>query len=72
LTIAGDTFVDVRPGTTVCFVIHARQNDVVEPTTEPQIFMATIQVWGDHVALLDERDVYFLVPPEVEDPGGPD
>jgi hypothetical protein len=27
--------------------------------------MATIQVWGDHVTVLDERDVYFLVPPEI-------
>jgi hypothetical protein len=72
LTVSGDTYVDVIPGSTVCFDIVARRNETVEPTTEPQIFMATIQVWGDHVALLDERDVYFLVPPEVEDPGGPD
>jgi hypothetical protein len=72
LTVAGDAFVDVRPGTTVCFVIHAAQNTIVEPTTEPQIFMATIQVWGDHVTVLDERDVYFLVPPVIEGPGGPD
>jgi hypothetical protein len=72
LTVSGDSFVDVRPGTTVCFVIHAAQNVAVEPTTEPQIFMATIQVWGDRVTVLDERDVYFLVPPEIEDPGGPD
>jgi hypothetical protein len=27
--------------------------------------MATIRVWGDHVTVLDERDVYFLVPPEI-------
>jgi hypothetical protein len=44
----------------------------VEPTTEPQIYMATVQVWGDDVTLLDERDVYFLVPPVIEGPGGPD
>ena len=72
LTVEGDTFVGVLPGTTVCFHIIARQNDTVEPTTEPQIYMATVQVWGDDVTLLDERDVYFLVPPVIEGPGGPD
>ena len=63
-----DTFVDVTPGTTVCFDVIPRENTTIEPTEDPQIFMATIEVWGDLVTLLDERDVYFLVPPEI--PGG--
>jgi hypothetical protein len=60
-----DTFVDVTPGTIVCFDVIPKQNDTVAPTADPQTFMATIQVWGDHVTVLDERDVYFLVPPEI-------
>jgi hypothetical protein len=72
LTVSGDSYVDVLPGTTVCFDIVARRNETVEPTTEPQVFIATIQVWGDNVTVLDERDVYFLVPPVIEGPGGPD
>jgi hypothetical protein len=72
LTVSADTYVDVLPGSTVCFDIVARRNETVEPTTEPQVFIANIQVWGDDVTVLDERDVYFLVPPVIEGPGGPD
>ena len=63
-----DTFVNVTPGLMVCFDVIPKMNTTVEPTADPQTFMATIQVWGDHVTVLDERDVFFLVPPEV--PGG--
>jgi hypothetical protein len=41
-------------------------NVSVMPTTAPQLFRATVQVYGDGVTLLDERDVFFLVPPEIE------
>jgi hypothetical protein len=61
----GDTFLDVTPGTIVCFDVIPKQNDTVAPTEDPQTFMATIRVWGDHVTVLDERDVYFLVPPVI-------
>lgn len=72
LTVEGDAFIDVLPGTMVCFDIFAARNETVEPTTEPQIYMATVQVWGDDVTVLDERNVYFLIPPVIEGPGGPD
>jgi hypothetical protein len=61
-----DYFPSVLPGPSVCFDIHARINRTVPATREPQMFMATIQVMGDRITILDERDVYFLVPPAVE------
>ncbi len=57
-----DTFLDVEPGATVCFDVVPRSNTSVEALTEPRLFRATLQIWWDHVALADERDVYFLVP----------
>lgn len=59
-----DTFPDVRREN-VCFDIITRQNTTVEPTSEPQIFRATINVLGDGFTPLDSRKVYFLVPPEI-------
>ena len=67
-----DLYQQVLFGTPVCWRIFAKQNDTVMPTTDPQVFTATIQVYGDGVTLLDERDVFFLVPPEIVGPGGPD
>jgi hypothetical protein len=32
------------------------------------MFTATVEVHGEGGALLDERDVYFLVPPVIEGP----
>jgi hypothetical protein len=72
LAVAGDSYVGVTPGATVCFDIVPARNETVVPTAEPQIFMATVQVWGDEVTVLDERAVFFLVPPVIEGPGGPD
>ncbi len=67
-----DTFRGVTPGSPVCFDIVVKQNDTVMPTTVPQLFMATLRVLGDGFTELDSRDVFFLVPPVPEDPGGPD
>ena len=67
-----DYFVDVLPGTTVCFDIIPERNMTVEATTEPQVFMAYVDVLGDSVTVLDTRSVYFLIPPEFEGPGVPD
>jgi hypothetical protein len=71
----GDSFPDTFPGVTagqrVCFDIVVRQNDTVMPTTTPQLFRATLRVMGDGFTELDSRDVYFLVPPRIEPPGGP-
>lgn len=63
-----DVFVDLLPGRNVCWRIHVKTNQVVEPAAQPQMFRATIVVAGDGGALLDSRDVYFLVPPEIEQP----
>jgi hypothetical protein len=59
-----DTFRMVEGGTRVCFDIIVKQNDTVVPLTTPQLFRATLQVLGDGFTPLDERDVFFLVPPE--------
>ncbi len=67
-----DTFPDVPSGTRVCFDIVVKQNDTVNPTTEPQVFRATIRVLGDGFTELDSRQVFFLVPPTIKLPGGPD
>ena len=72
LTVEGDAYVSVLPGATVCFDINARQNETVEPTLVPQMYLATVEVWGDDVTRLDERAVYFLIPPDIQGPGGPD
>ncbi|MDY0000855.1 MAG: VWA domain-containing protein [Polyangia bacterium] len=63
-----DQFVQVIAGTPVCWRLVPKQNITIEPTREPQVFMATVEVWGDNVTLLDTRDVYFLVPPLVDIP----
>jgi hypothetical protein len=60
-----DYFPRVLPGVPVCFDIHAKRNVTVPATREPQMFMATIQVMGDGITILDEREVYFLVPPVI-------
>jgi hypothetical protein len=60
-----DYFPRVLPGTPVCFDIIPKRNVTVPATREPQMFKATIQVQGDRITILDERDVFFLVPPEI-------
>ena len=66
-----DTFRDVR-GARVCFDIVVKQNDTVMPLTTPQVFNATLRVIGDGFTELDSRGIFFLVPPTVLGPGGPD
>ncbi len=63
-----DTFQNVRPGQPVCFDIVPRMNTTVMPTLDPQLFRARIDVLGDGFTPLDNRDVYFLVPPRIADP----
>jgi hypothetical protein len=63
-----DYYQDVRVGTPVCWKVVAKQNTSVPPTDEPQLYRATIQVYGDGVTVLDTRDVFFLVPPDALDP----
>lgn len=64
-----DTFEDVAPGTPVCFDIVARTNTTVPPTLMPQLFRAYVDVVADGITVLDTREVYFLVPPELGGPG---
>ncbi len=63
-----DTFLRVRPGSPVCFDIIPKQNDTVPATLVPQVFRAQINVIGDGFTPLDDRVVYFLVPPRIPDP----
>jgi hypothetical protein len=58
-----DRYVDVTPGTPVCWRLIPKSNTTVEATEEPQLFHATVEVFGDGVTLLDTRDVFFLIPP---------
>ncbi|MCB9593470.1 MAG: hypothetical protein H6719_12120 [Sandaracinaceae bacterium] len=66
-----DAFPSVTPGTPVCWDVIPRQNDTVMPTAVPQIFEARLTVSGDG-SPLDSRRVFFLIPPEIPGPGGPD
>ncbi|MDB4964201.1 MAG: hypothetical protein JWP01_4200 [Myxococcales bacterium] len=59
-----DKFVQVRTGTPVCWRVVSKQNTTVPATEAPQLFRATVRVYGDGVTQLDERDVFFLVPPK--------
>jgi hypothetical protein len=61
-----DYFPSLLPGTSVCWDIHVKRNETVEPAPDPQIFRATINVIGDLFTPLDSRDIYFLVPPVIE------
>ena len=49
--------------------VVSKQNTTVMPTDAPQLFRATVTVYGDGVTQLDQRDVFFLVPPK--NPDGP-
>jgi len=61
-----DQYLGVTAGTPVCWRLIPKQNTTVMPTDQPQLFQATVEVYGDGITLLDERDVYFVVPPGVE------
>jgi hypothetical protein len=63
-----DTFLAVDPGDPVCFDIVPRMNATVAPTLDPQLFRAQVDVLGDGFTPLDDRVVFFLVPPRIPDP----
>jgi hypothetical protein len=65
-----DTFVDVSGGVRVCFDVVPKINTTVMPTREPQLFRARIDVYGDDITVLDDRAVWFVVPPKPPMPGG--
>jgi hypothetical protein len=58
-----DKFVNVLPGTPVCFDIFPAMNETVPEIADPQVFKAFIDVLGDAFTVLDTREVFFLVPP---------
>jgi hypothetical protein len=61
-----DLFVDVPPGTPVCFdIVPIPKNETIPEEPEPQLYPAFVDVIGAYSALLDTRDVFFLVPPTV-------
>ncbi len=64
---APDAFPSLLPGTPVCWDVIPRENDRVPPTSWPQVFRARIVVRGDG-SILDQRAVYFLVPPRIDLP----
>ncbi|MFH1811743.1 MAG: hypothetical protein ABIJ09_23590 [Pseudomonadota bacterium] len=57
-----DTYRDVGQGKQVCFSVVARDNSSVAAQDTAQVFHAMLQIWGDHVVLLEQRDLYFVVP----------
>lgn len=61
-----DSYLDVRPGTGVCWRLSAKPNDIVHETEVPQLFRASLRIMADDVTTLDTRDVFFLVPPVPE------
>ena len=65
-----DTFTDVSGGVRVCFDVVPKTNTTVEPTEVPQLFRARIDVYGDGITVLDDREVWFVVPPKPPVPGG--
>ncbi len=59
-----DAYPGLLPGIPVCWDVHpVPVNMTVPPTAEPQLFVAKLKVLGDG-SLVDDRDVYFLVPPK--------
>jgi hypothetical protein len=68
-----DTFPDsysaVRAGTPVCWRIAAKPNTAIAAADEPQVFRARIDIEADATTTLQTRDVYFVVPPTVPEPG---
>lgn len=57
-----DTYVNVATGATACFEVVARQNTTVPPRSMPTVYVAKIHIWADNASLVDQREVYFLVP----------
>ncbi|MBW2263239.1 MAG: hypothetical protein JRG91_14815 [Deltaproteobacteria bacterium] len=57
-----DSFVDVPPGTVLCFDVHVKHNHTVMSTTVPQMFPCEIDamVGGE---VMDTRTITFFVPP---------
>jgi len=60
-----DHFSVVEPGQSVCFDIVPKVNTTIPATTIPLVFRAVIHVLGDEHTPLDDREIYFIVPPDI-------
>ena len=58
----------VPPGITMCGVVVARENTTVPAGLEPAIFRAELWALVDGRYPVDERELYFVVPPEIWGP----
>ncbi len=66
-----DAFPALLPGTSVCWdVVPIAVNEIQEPSSSPLVYKARLTVRGDG-SPLDDRVVFFLVPPRIEVPMGP-
>lgn len=61
-----DAYVGVRSGTSVCWRLAAKPNELVPAVATPQLFRASIRVAADAVTTVDTRDVFFVIPPAPE------
>ncbi|HUS29229.1 MAG TPA: hypothetical protein VMZ53_11990 [Kofleriaceae bacterium] len=59
-----DKYLHVRTGTPVCWKVVSKQNTTVPAKDVPQLFKAKVKLYGDGVTQLDDRNVFFLVPPQ--------
>jgi hypothetical protein len=58
-----DVFKGVVAGTPLCWKVVPKTNTTVQGRNTPTLYKATVDVYGDDVTLLDQRNVYFVVPP---------
>ena len=65
-----DAFPALRPGTPVCWDVVPLRNTTVESAAVPLVYRARLTVSADG-SPVDERVVYFLIPPHIEIPMGP-
>jgi hypothetical protein len=62
-----DAYPTVVPGRELCWDVVVRDNVTQRPTDHPLVFRARAVVRGDD-AVLDARNIYFIVPPLVDRP----
>jgi hypothetical protein len=62
-----DHFPSAQPNTSTCFDVVPRTNTTIPEMTATQVYKATVRILGDQLTVLDERDFYFLVPPDLGD-----
>jgi len=65
-----DAFPALRPGTPVCWDVVPLRNTTVPSSDVPLVYRARLTVTADG-SPVDERVVFFLIPPHIEIPMGP-